>query len=57
MRRAGYAASYESQYTIDMSKVALMTQAVYAYRIKLITKMKLIPVCIVVVRNLKGSFI
>jgi len=49
---AGYVAVYfESQHAADVSKVALLTQAVYAYRIRIITQMKYIPLCFVVVRK------
>ena len=47
---------YESHCTTDISQVALLTQAVYAMRIHIITQMRFIPICIVVVRNLEGSF-
>jgi hypothetical protein len=54
MRRVGYVAIYfESQHVVDMSEVALLTQAVYAYRIRVInnTEVKFIPLCFVAVRK------
>ena len=41
----------------DMSIVALLTQAVYAHRIWIITQMKIIPLCIIVVRDSEVSFL
>ena len=56
IRRVGCAAIYfASQYPIDKSEVALMTQAVYAHRIWIVTQIKFISISFVVVRKSQES--
>ena len=56
MRRAGYVAIYfKFQHAADMSKVVVLAQAMYAYRIWIITQMKSIPLCFVVVRKTRNG--